>query len=312
MKNKIYLKSLILVIMMLGAVANIVPTALSKQSERIIAVNELANTWIVDNEGDGDFTSIQAAIDNATAGDTIEVYSGTYNENLIINKSIDLEGKNVEYLNGTDSGKPVISGVSLNNVITINTNNQDVPVKVTNFMIKNAGESHAGIFIQDSESVTISYNDVIQNHHGIQLYYCSNVNLQENFISNNEFGIFTEFSDHCILTLNYIENSSYGVRLSVSNLMTVTQNELKDNGYGLILLESIGNQVFYNNFINNNRQAWFENGLNFWHDNYWSNRPAIIPIFIIIGQIQSSIIPILKIPFLQFDLRPAATPYDIS
>ncbi|MBN2603957.1 MAG: hypothetical protein JXA91_07500, partial [Candidatus Thermoplasmatota archaeon] len=32
----------------------------------------------VDNEGDGDYTCIQDAIDNATEGDIILVYSGLY------------------------------------------------------------------------------------------------------------------------------------------------------------------------------------------------------------------------------------------
>jgi len=313
MKNIIFLKSLVLGLIILGAGASIIPNVLSKQSEKLGSEKSLIATWIVDDEGDGDFTSIQAAINNAQSGDIIDVYSGTYYENLLINKSIDLEGKATEYLSGTDSGKPIISGVSLNNVISIQTNNQDVPVKVSGFTVQNSGINHAGIYIQYSKSVTVSYNDVTQNHHGIQLYYCQNDNIQENFVAFNDWGIFSEFSDHCIITLNHIENNTNGIQMSVSNLMTITQNEIKNsqNGYGLILVQSSGNQVFFNNFINNDKQVWFKNCLNSWHDNYWSNLPNIIPIKMIIGTMQSTIIPVLKVPIIQFDLRPAATPNSI-
>jgi len=40
-----------------------------------------AETLFVDNEGDGDYDSIQAAINAASSGDIIKVYSGKYNEN---------------------------------------------------------------------------------------------------------------------------------------------------------------------------------------------------------------------------------------
>ena len=40
-------------------------------------------TWVVDDDGGGaDFTSIPAAVDAASVGDTIEVRSGTHHENV--------------------------------------------------------------------------------------------------------------------------------------------------------------------------------------------------------------------------------------
>ena len=63
----------------------------------------------VDDEGDGDFTSIQEAVDHAKDGDIILVYSGVYNESVRIeNKSITIEGIAHELGKGNDTGKPVI------------------------------------------------------------------------------------------------------------------------------------------------------------------------------------------------------------
>ncbi|HEC92394.1 MAG TPA: hypothetical protein ENI51_05290, partial [Candidatus Atribacteria bacterium] len=64
--------------------------------------------YIVDDEGDGDYTSIQTAIDHANNGDTIMVFSGYYPENLCIEKEIFLIGIEEEFENGTDTGKPVV------------------------------------------------------------------------------------------------------------------------------------------------------------------------------------------------------------
>lgn len=50
-----------------------------------------------------DHPTIQAAINAAGTGDTIQVNSGTYDENVVVNKSLILEGLN------TGSGLPAIS-----------------------------------------------------------------------------------------------------------------------------------------------------------------------------------------------------------
>ena len=50
--------------------------------------------WIVDDDGPADFHSIQEAINAAGDGDIINVRSGTYYENLVLNKSVALIGEN--------------------------------------------------------------------------------------------------------------------------------------------------------------------------------------------------------------------------
>jgi len=51
------------------------------------------NIIYVDDDGDADYTRIQDAIDNASDGDTVFVYNGTYYENVVVNKTVDLTGE---------------------------------------------------------------------------------------------------------------------------------------------------------------------------------------------------------------------------
>lgn len=65
-----------------------------------------ASNLIVCPNGCG-YASIQAAIDAANSGDSIEIYSGHYYEQIILNKNVTLKGIN----NG--GGKPLVEMVSL-------------------------------------------------------------------------------------------------------------------------------------------------------------------------------------------------------
>ena len=55
-------------------------------------------TWVVDDDGGAgvDYMTIQAAVNAAAAGDTIEVRSGTYVENVNVDKRLTLIGEGVD------------------------------------------------------------------------------------------------------------------------------------------------------------------------------------------------------------------------
>jgi hypothetical protein len=72
--------------------------------------------YVNESGSNGAYMKIQDAIDNASTGDTVFVYNGTYYENLVVNTSINLIGEDRE---GT-----IINGSNTRDIITVNENNR--------------------------------------------------------------------------------------------------------------------------------------------------------------------------------------------
>ena len=128
--------------------------------------NTVKSIIYVDDDGGADYTKIQDAIDNATSGDTIIVYNGTYNENIIVNKKLDIIGSGDSNIIGVDEieGKPVVL-IEVNEVI------------LSKFKIQGFFD---GIYLSGVNDCQITYNHIINNERGIYL-----IESFDNVISNN-------------------------------------------------------------------------------------------------------------------------------
>jgi len=156
-----------------------------------------ATTITVGAEG-CDYVSIQQAVEEANPGDTINVQSGTYRENVVVEKAL--------ILRGTDSGagKPVIDGKGTGSGITLSADG----ITLDGFVIKNAGFGKAGIAVT-SDKNQIKNNLVTENKwYGVSLSDSNENTITGNVISNNKYGI-------------WIPAGSEGNR--------ITKNEFKDN-----------------------------------------------------------------------------------
>ena len=102
------------------------------------------------------FDTIQDAVDNAENGDTIIVHSGRYIENVVVDKTLKLEG----------DGSPEINGGGSGTVVTITGDN----VQFAGFDVKNSGTgtTDAGILI-DAEGTVVKDNYIAGNNLGIRL-----------------------------------------------------------------------------------------------------------------------------------------------
>lgn len=108
-------------------------------------------------------STIQQAIYSSREGDTILVHSGTYNENVYVNKKLTLRGMD------TGEGVPVVQAGGSGSVITLYADN----ITLEGFNVTGSGTcgcGNAGIRIMSNNS-TILGNTAYENKYGI---YSSN------------------------------------------------------------------------------------------------------------------------------------------
>jgi len=217
----------------------------------------LMNPWgstpsagLVHNINKGtDYTTIQAAIDDASPGDEIHVDSGTYYENVVVNKQLTLRGFD------TGAGMPVIDAGGNGNVITLSIDG----CLLDGFIITNSGllEENAGIEITSNNNV-IKNNEVFSNKWGIDLVSSNNNILKNNIVTFNSYpGIVLTSSNNNIISNNAANsNGYYGIELYLSSNNTVIDNIANSNTrYGIFVWKSDNDNKIIFNTANNNEYA---------------------------------------------------------
>lgn len=163
-----------------------------------------------------DYLTIQEAINHASAGDTVFVRTGTYHENVVVNKTLTLAGEN-KYT-------AIIDGNHTGNVVYVTVN----AVNITGFTIRNSGQdSKAGILVGrlwdiQSSGNNISGNIITSNYYGIMLAESFNSTISNNIVTNNTIGVQDQSRhyDCDIWTMN----------ADGSNQTLLTTDELWDDG----------------------------------------------------------------------------------
>lgn len=213
--------------------------------------------------GDADYSRIQDAIDNASAGDTILVHSGIYYENINVNKKLTILGLDTVGYN------PVVDSGSSGNAITLNideiilegfnaTNsvsrkNTGIKVNSNNNIIKKNTLSNYeyGVFIGTSRNNTIYSNYFFNNNYAIYLNSSENSSFDNNNVSSNDYGIYLDHSENNTFGENMALNNDYCIFLNDSRNNTISANTANSNSWNAIRLISSN----YNTLIGNNASS---------------------------------------------------------
>ena len=210
------------------------------------------NTLYVGGTGPGNYSTIQSAIDDASHWDTIFVYSGIYNENIVINKILNLIGENRGTTIIKGQGNQITVDISVRLVtfqgFTIRNNNDGIGIDsggvdiiIQNNTIKNC---NVGMELPNmGYAHIIDNNTIMYNDYGIYMLYRGSPIKTNSIISKNDFGIYTLF-----ITNNIISRNNYGILTSFVHNMYLKDNIISENQKGIFLGDSDCNRIFRNNF----------------------------------------------------------------
>jgi len=174
-----------------------------------------AVTITVNASGNANYTTIQDAVNAANNGDTIMVDSGTYYENVLVNKSVTLvgAGEEVTTIQAFDPG---------NHVFYVTSDE----VNISGFTVTGATSGYhpvfsAGIFLW-ANNTRIFDNNISNNLYGIYIFLGFNNNLTHNFVNSNYYGIYLMLSSNNTIYDNFFNNQN-NFRNSGNNTWNTTK-----------------------------------------------------------------------------------------
>jgi parallel beta-helix repeat protein len=185
--------------------------------------SQASKTWVVPI----DYPTIGEAINHASAGDTILVQSGVYNENIQIDKSLMLEGQNKADTIIMGKGDSIPTSV-----LTLSAND----VRVSGFTIESVTNSNTSRY---AYGIWVEGND------------CK---ITDNIIQNTYIGIFSSTQSSTTITHNTIAGSiKDGIRFCAGSQTNISYNDIVANKVSGIALGGYSNTVEGNNLEKNTR-----------------------------------------------------------
>ena len=223
---------------------NIIETVNLSEQLSGMAISPDGKTLYVGGSGPGNYTKIQDAINDSSYRDTVFVYSGTYFENVKIDKSINLigEGKYSTFIDGNPE-KYYVLYLQVSNITL-----KEFTIRGCNFT--NGG----GIYI--TSSFNKIHNNIIKNNDdGIKLRYKdSNRNqIYENTITDADVGIHLSFeSSNQTVFNNTIYSTATGIEIWYCSNNIIYDNSILICKRAIDVYHSSKNYIFKNYISHNN------------------------------------------------------------
>jgi len=169
----------------------------------------------VNDNGGGNYSTIQEAVNNAQNGDIILVSHGVYKENIKVDKELTIISHST--LSGDRADRTyVIGALPEENIFDIYSSN----VTMEGFCIfgcpSETNFHRIGIYLEGVENCSLSNNTLILNDLGIVLNDSQGNYLNRNLINLGSNGIVLDNSENNILSNNLVATNNHGILLNNS------------------------------------------------------------------------------------------------
>lgn len=218
----------------------------------------------------GPFTTIQAALTAAHAGDHIVVRAGVYRGPIVVTRSVTLEGENFPIIDNGGDGTVVtlaapdvvFRGFELRGSgEEYDRDHSGVAVTAPRVIVENnrMREVLFGIFVAKASDVIVRGNDITskadfdpgRKGDAIRIWYSPHAIIEQNRIFNSR-DVVVWYSSGAIVRDNVIEGSRYGVHLMYCEDALIERNRILDNSVGIYTMNSHG-AIIRDNLIRGQR-----------------------------------------------------------
>lgn len=202
-----------------------------------------ATTLYVGGAGPGNYTTIQAAVDDGNPGDTVYVYGGTYFEGLSISKTLTLTGESRD--------TTIVDGHGLAVAVRVTA----TWANITSLTITNSSLLYqAGLILHGAHNSRVENVNMSGNFDGLVVSESNSTLVANNTLSwNGRRGLHVSQSNYTtVIGNNLSDNWDSGVELSDSHNNTVQGNTASGNGLaGIQITHSFNTTVSGNVMVEN-------------------------------------------------------------